>query len=94
MNAIELLTQDHKAVAALLERIDKTTERAVKLRAEFLIKLKTSLQIHEEMEETYFYPVLKKHKETQDLVFEALEEHQVIDYLLKAIEKDDYDTKE
>ena len=94
INAIELLKQDHLTVAALLEKIDKTTERVVKSRAELLIELKAALQLHEELEETYLYPVLKKHTETKDLAFEALEEHHVVDYLLKEIEKDDYDSKQ
>jgi len=42
MNAFTLLKEDHKQVAGIVEKIDATTERAVKTREELFIQLKTS----------------------------------------------------
>jgi hypothetical protein len=48
MNAFTLLKTDHKKVAGILEKIDATTERAVKTREELFTQLKTDLDIHAE----------------------------------------------
>ena len=59
MNAFTLLKADHKKAAGILEKIDETTERAVKTREELFTQLKTELDIHTRIEETIFYPALK-----------------------------------
>jgi hemerythrin superfamily protein len=43
------------------------------------------LSLHEELEETYFYPQLKKADAARDLVLEAYQEHHVMDVLLDEI---------
>ncbi len=60
MNAFELLKHDHKTVAGIFEKLEPTTERAVKTRHELFAQLKEELEIHAHIEETIFYPVLKK----------------------------------
>jgi hemerythrin-like domain-containing protein len=92
MNAFTLLTEDHKKVAGILEKIDATTERGVKTREELFTQLKTELDIHAEIEETIFYPVLEKHEETRDITLEGIEEHRIVKELLAeldAMAKDD-----
>lgn len=92
MNAFALLKEDHKRVAGILEKIDATTERAVKTREELFTQLKTELDIHAEIEETIFYPVLEKHDETRDITLEGIEEHRIVKELLAeldAMAKDD-----
>lgn len=92
MNAFALLKEDHKRVAGILEKIDATTERGVKTREELFIQLKTELDIHAEIEETIFYPVLEKHDETRDITLEGIEEHRIVKELLAeldAMAKDD-----
>lgn len=82
MNAFTLLKADHKKVAGILEKIDSTTERGVKTREELFTRLKTELEVHARIEETIFYPVLKKADETRDITLEAFEEHRLVKQLL------------
>ena len=82
MDAFTLLKNDHKTVAALFEKIEPTTERAVKTREEAFGRLKQELDVHAHIEEKILYPVLKKEAETRDITFEGLEEHHVIKMLL------------
>jgi iron-sulfur cluster repair protein YtfE (RIC family) len=86
MNAFTLLKADHKKVAGILEKIDETTERAVKTREELFTQLKTELDIHTRIEETIFYPALKDAEETRDITLEAFEEHKVVKTLLGELE--------
>lgn len=92
MNAFTLLKEDHKKVAGILEKIDATTERGVKTREELFTQLKNELDLHAEIEETIFYPVLEKHEETRDITLEGIEEHRIVKELLAeldAMAKDD-----
>src|SRR6202163_2144645 len=82
MDAFTLLKNDHKKVAALFEKIEPTTERAVKTREEAFGQLKEELDLHAHIEEKILYPALKKEAETRDITFEGLEEHHVIKMLL------------
>jgi iron-sulfur cluster repair protein YtfE (RIC family) len=94
MDAITLLKSDHEKVAGLMEKIDGTTERALKTREELFTQLKTELDIHAEIEEKIFYPVLEKADETHDITLEAFEEHRLVKQLLNelAAEPKDADT--
>ena len=86
MNAFTLLKADHKKVAGILEKLDSTTERGVKTREELFTHLKTELDVHARIEETIFYPALKKAAETRDITLEAFEEHRLIKQLLAELE--------
>jgi hemerythrin-like domain-containing protein len=87
MDAIKLLTDDHKALKKLLEQGDQTTERGVKTRTELLARIKTELTVHEIIEEEIFYPALKKHPKAKELVLEAYEEHHVVDKVMAELEQ-------
>lgn len=87
MNAFTLLKTDHKKVAGILEKIEATTERAVKTREELFAELKTELDIHAEIEEAIFYPALEKHEESRDIALEATEEHRIVKELLADLER-------
>lgn len=92
MNAFTLLKQDHKTVAELLEKIDATTERALKTREELFTRLKTELDVHAKIEEEIFYPALEGEDETHEITLEAFEEHRLVKQLLAELEsmpKDD-----
>ena len=92
MNALTLLKNDHKKVAGILEKIDGTTERALKTREELFTQLKSELDVHAKIEEEIFYPVLEKKDETRDITLEAFEEHRLVKQLLGELEaapKDD-----
>lgn len=92
MDAFELLKSDHEKVAGLLEKIDGTTERALKTREDLFTQLKSELDVHANIEETIFYPVLEKAEESRDITLEAFEEHRIVKQLLNELEaeaKDD-----
>jgi hypothetical protein len=86
MDAITLLKTDHEKVAGIFEKLEETTERAEKTREELFAKLKLELDLHAHVEETIFYPVLKKSEETREITMEGLQEHHVVKVLLRELE--------
>ena len=89
MDAIQLLKADHDKVKKLLTEGDETTERAEKTRTELLATIKQELTVHEEIEETIFYPALKEHPKAKEIVLEAYEEHNVVDTVMGELEATD-----
>ena len=85
MNAFTLLKDDHERVAGLLEKIDATTERAVKGREELFTQLKNELDIHARIEEEVLYPALEEYEETRAISLEAYEEHALVKQLLEEL---------
>ncbi|MEK6285666.1 MAG: hemerythrin domain-containing protein [Acidobacteriota bacterium] len=94
MNAYDLLKEDHKKVAAIFEKLEPTTERALKTREELFNKLNSELEVHAAVEEQILYPVLKEAAETREITFEAFEEHRVVKELLKELSTTPKDTEE
>jgi hypothetical protein len=94
MNAFELLKQDHEKVSGIFEKLEPTTERAIKTRQELFEKLRSELEIHTEIEETIFYPVLKEAAETREITMEAYEEHNVVKTLLEELSALPVDSEE
>jgi hemerythrin-like domain-containing protein len=94
MNAIELLKNDHEKISGILEKLDQTTERALKTREEQFARLKEELEAHSHIEETVFYPALSDDSRTHTLALEALEEHRVVKTLLDEIATLAVDTEE
>jgi iron-sulfur cluster repair protein YtfE (RIC family) len=86
MDAFELLKQDHEKVSGIFEKLEPTTENAVKTREELFAKLKNELDIHARIEEQIFYPAIKQAEETHDITLEAFEEHRVVKRLLSELE--------
>jgi hemerythrin-like domain-containing protein len=89
MNALELLKTDHDKVKKLLDEGESTTERAEKTRTELLATIKQELTLHEEIEETIFYPALKEHPKAREIVLEGYEEHNVVDTVMGELEATD-----
>ena len=87
MDAFELLKKDHEKVSGIFEKLEPTTERGVKTREELFAQLKQELEIHTQIEEQFFYPVLKQVQETRDITLEAYEEHAVVKELLAELDK-------
>jgi hemerythrin superfamily protein len=78
MDAIKLLTEDHKTVRGYLNDLEATTSRGLKTRSELLAKIRVELKAHTTIEEEIFYPAFKSHGKKGDddkMYFEALEEH-------------------
>jgi hemerythrin-like domain-containing protein len=86
MDAITLLTTDHKKVKRLLGELESTTERGVKTRTELFATIKGELTVHEIIEEEIFYPELKAHPKAKDIVLEGYEEHHVVDEIMAELE--------
>ena len=85
MNAITMLTDDHRKVKKLLSELETTTERGVKTREELFTRIKADLTVHEIIEEEIFYPALKEHPKAKDIVLEGYEEHNVVDTLMSEL---------
>lgn len=78
MDAITLLTDDHRKVKKLLGELNETTNRAEKTRGELLAQIARELKAHTTIEEEIFYPAFKEAGQKRDddkMYFEALEEH-------------------
>ena len=84
MDALQLLKQDHQAVKDLFDQIDEAED--AKQRKTIFDQIDTQLNIHAHIEETVFYPEMRKIDDLKDMVEEALEEHQEVKTLLEEIE--------
>ncbi len=73
MDALELLRSDHDKVNALFQQFERGgNSQDFK---QLFTDLDRELTIHTQIEEKIFYPAVKNHPETQDLVQEAYHEH-------------------
>lgn len=86
MNALELLKNDHEKVSGILEKLDQTTERALKTREDLYARLKEELDTHSYIEETIFYPALSEDSRTHAFTLSAYEEHRIIKSLLEEMD--------
>jgi hypothetical protein len=82
VDAIQLLTDDHRRLKKLMKELDATSDRAVKTREHLFATVKRELTAHEVIEEEIFYPALKQHPRAKDIVLEGYEEHHVVDLLI------------
>ena len=83
-DAVSVLKQDHKKVMQLLNDMENTTGRATDRRTQLLKEIETEIKVHSRIEEEIFYPAFKAAGRASDehLVYEALEEHHVVDVVL------------
>ena len=58
MNALDLLSQDHKKVKGLFEQAEKADEKQQK---KIFDQIKQELETHTRIEETVFYPAMQEH---------------------------------
>lgn len=84
MNAIELLKEDHDRVDRLFQKV-KASEDDQELHRKLFEQIREELEIHTHIEETVFYPKLKKEKELEDIVLEGIEEHHQAKMFLREI---------
>ncbi len=83
MDALELLTRQHREAKDLFKQIQETEDphRGRQL----FDQLKAKLQLHEDLEERLLYPRLKAEAQFTDEVLESYQEHHVMDVLLREI---------
>ena len=85
LNIFDMLKKDHYKVKQILEQMCKTQPEDAKKRKELLGQLKEELEMHEKIEERFFYPALQNKERTRQLTLEAYEEHHTVDDLLEKL---------
>src|SRR4051812_3100631 len=76
MDVLDLLTKEHDEAKAVFKRIESSKSDAERKR--LWTQLSADLSLHEEMEETLFYPPLKEVAKVEDIVLEGYQEHHVM----------------
>ena len=95
MTTIRQLIQSSPAKAnELLAKLVDTSETAVKTRDRLFSELKGEIELLAKLEEQHLFPVLKKHKETKDLVGEALNDNRETQKLLVELERTPKESEE
>lgn len=82
------LIKEHRQALALFRRIENLPEDAEEECDRMFDELKMALSRHMAMEENLLYPTLKASPATQELTFEAIEEHGVCKTLLEELDTD------
>jgi hemerythrin-like domain-containing protein len=82
MNVIEMLIEDHKEAAGLMDQLQVADKGSNRSTMELFNQLKSALKLHTEIEEQIFYPALRSHEETADMIDESLDEHREVDEIL------------
>lgn len=85
LDAIELLTAQHREVDALFLEFEAAGEKAFRTKEGIYEKIAEKLRLHTELEEKYFYPAAQR--VDKDLIGEAQEEHAVVKELLAKIDE-------
>jgi len=85
MNAIDLLTQQHRDVERLFERIEQETD--VRMKVESFNELADILAVHTAVEERIFYPTVRERR-TEETLEAAVEDHQEMKRLLAELLQD------
>ena len=85
MNAISLLTQDHRNVEQLFNRFEAA--ESPEERRSITDKVIEQLSVHAEIEEQFFYPAVAAELEERGEVLEAVEEHHMAKLALWELER-------
>jgi iron-sulfur cluster repair protein YtfE (RIC family) len=85
MNLFDLLDKDHSKILTLIDKLEKTTTRAIKTRNELFTQLNEQLDQHLMLEEEIFYPELKTHSKVKALIKQAKQDHKEIRKMLKEL---------
>ena len=83
-NALEMLREDHQKVQALFDEFEGADNRS---RQGIGNQILTELEIHATLEETLIYPAIREALDEDDMMDEALEEHHVVERMIKALRK-------
>ena len=81
----ELLSKDHKKAKELIDKIQSTPDGSEKVRQKLFSELKQELEIHTTFEEKVFYPDAKHKTGMEDVIRDAMEEHDEAKQLLEAL---------
>jgi hemerythrin-like domain-containing protein len=85
MKATEMLKRQHRQVKSLFKKVEKT--EAAGERRRLMDEIGTRLQIHTTIEEEIFYPAVRGlgTRKAEAMIDEALEEHHVVDLVLREL---------
>jgi len=76
IDAIELLTQQHREVKEMFDRFENMTDRAKVSKKKLADEICNALIMHTTIEEEIYYPATREaSEETEDMVDEAIVEH-------------------
>src|SRR3712207_2075530 len=78
----------------LFAKLVDTSENAVKTRERLFTELKEELELLTELEEKHLFPVLRKHKQTKDLVTDAVNDNKQMRKLLAELDHTPRDSEE
>lgn len=81
----DLLSKDHSNARELLSKIKNTTDGDEKTRQTLFSQLKQELEIHTSFEEKVFYPEAEEKTGMDDVIRDAMEEHDEAKQLLEAL---------
>ncbi|HYH22421.1 MAG TPA: hemerythrin domain-containing protein [Azospirillum sp.] len=87
MTLAQLIQSGPAKANELFAKLADTSDGAVKTREKLLADLKEELEVQSQLEERHLFPVLRKHKETKDLVQEAINDNREAKALLAELEK-------
>jgi hemerythrin superfamily protein len=76
-----LIKKDHEEVASLFRRL-KAAEGFAETSEQLFAQLREELDLHAHAEEQVWYPALREAEGTQELVEEALDDHELVQGLL------------
>jgi hemerythrin superfamily protein len=86
-DAIELLKQDHAAVKKAFKQFESAKYKDPNAMREFVATICNDLKMHTMLEEEIFYPAVRARLKDDDLMNEALVEHNSAKTLIAEIEK-------
>ena len=86
MTITQLIQSSPANANELFAKLAATTNGAVKTRESLFNELKAELELHSRLEEEHLFPVLRKHKETKDLVRAAVNDNKQARTLLGELE--------
>lgn len=87
MTITQLLQNSPAKANELFAKLSDTSSGAVKTREKLLAELKEELEVQARLEEQHLFPVLKKHRETKDLVADAINDNRQVRALLSDLER-------
>ncbi|MEF2553859.1 hemerythrin domain-containing protein, partial [Aurantimonas sp. A2-1-M11] len=90
----QLIQKSPDKTNELFAKLVDTSDAAVKTRDRLLSELKVEIEDQAKLQEQHLFPVLKKHKETKDLVADALDDNKETRKLLAELEGTPKDSKE
>lgn len=86
VDPIKMLIEDHREVARMVEQFQKLKDGDEDLKAALVEQICAALSIHSELEEQIFYPAVRKAIGDDDMLDEAIVEHQTLTRLIEDLE--------